>query len=642
MCGNAVFTGENMSLLMLQNVSKSFGERVLFENVTFNIENNTKMGFIGGNGVGKTTLFRVITGEEDFDGSVIRSNDLKIGVMEQTPPDSETLTAYDYTLEVFSHLFEIEEELERIRLMLEKGEGDTQRLINRQDALNNEYLRADGLTFRARTRSLLIGLGFLEKELDLPMKALSGGQKTRLSLARTLLSEANFMLLDEPTNHLDIDAIRYLEDFLKNSNKAFIVVSHDRYFLDKVTNCTIELEMKKVTFYTGSYSVFVEKKRQVYEAALRKYENTMQEIHRIEGIIEQQKRWNRERNIKTAEHKQKSIDRLTETLEKPEEDVSKIKFKFEAARRSGDDVLFVKNLSKAYSGKELFRDVSFEIKRGERVFLIGPNGCGKSTLYKMLKGTEECPGAEIKFGTNVDCAFYDQNRSDISGTKDVENELWDAYPGMDRTEIRNALAAFLFKGDDVFKETKSLSGGEKARLSLLQIMLTGANFLLLDEPTNHLDIRSKETLEDALEGFTGTVFIISHDRYLINKMADKLLVFEGNGVKTYHMSYDDYMNRKASEKEEKPAEKERKQPNEYMLQKERQSAIRKLEGKIRRIEESIELCEDEIEELNEEINGAGSDFEKITTLSTQLEKKQQEHENLLSEWEELSLELEEI
>ena len=615
---------------------------MLFENVSFNIENNTKMGFIGGNGVGKTTLFRVITGQEDAEGNIIHANDLKIGVMEQTPPDSDTLTAYDYTIEVFSRLFEIEEELEKIRLMLEKGEGDTQKLINRQDALNNEYIRSDGLTFHARTRSLLLGLGFLEKELDLPMKALSGGQKTRLSLARTLLSEADFMLLDEPTNHLDIDAVRYLEDFLKNSNKAFIVVSHDRYFLDKVTNCTIELGMKKVTFYTGSYSVFVEKKKQVYEAALRKYENTMQEIHRIEGIIEQQRRWNRERNIKTAEHKQKSIDRLTETLEKPEEDVSKIKFTFEANRRSGDDVLTVKNLSKAYSGKKLFENVSFDIKRGERVFLIGPNGCGKSTLYNMLKGKESCPDAEIKFGTNVDCAFYDQNRNDISDTKDVESELWDAYPRMDRTQIRNALASFLFKGDDVFKETKSLSGGEKARLSLLQIMLTGANLLLLDEPTNHLDIRSKEALEDALMGFTGTVFIISHDRYLINKMADKLLVFEENGVNTYRMSYDDYVNYKASKTEVAASVKEKKQPNEYMLQKEKQSNRRKLEGKINRTEESITLCEEEIEKINLEINSAGSDFEKITKLSGDLEEKQKEHEELLKIWEDLSLELEEL
>ena len=351
-----------MSLLTLNNVSKSFGERVLFENVSFNIENNTKMGFIGSNGVGKTTLFRSILGQEDFDGDIIKSSDLRIGIMEQTPPSSESLTAYDYTLEVFSRFFEIEREMEIIRLALEKGEGDTNRLINRQEALNTEYIRGDGLTFRSRTRSMLLGLGFLESELDLPMNSLSGGQKTRLSLARTLLSEANFLLLDEPTNHLDIDSVRFLEDFLKNCNKAFIVISHDRYFLDKVTNTTIELENRKISCYTGSYSTYLEKKEQVKKAAERKYENTMAEIKRIEGIIEQQKRWNRERNIRTAEHKQKSIDRLREDLEKPEEDTSKIRFRFTAERKSGNDVLKVTNLEKTYGDKALFSAVNFEIK----------------------------------------------------------------------------------------------------------------------------------------------------------------------------------------------------------------------------------------------------------------------------------------
>ena len=266
------------------------------------------MGFIGSNGVGKTTLFRTILGEEDFRGDIVKSSELRIGIMEQTPPSSESLTAYDYTLEVFSRFFEIEKEMEIIRLALEKGEGDTERLINRQEALNTEYIRNDGLTYRARTRSMLLGLGFLESEIYLPMSALSGGQKTRLSLARTLLSEANFLLLDEPTNHLDIDSVRYLEDFLRNTNKAFIVISHDRYFLDRVTNATIELEQRKISCYSGSYSTFIKKKEQVKLAEERKYENTMAEIKRIEGIIEQQKRWNRERNIRTAEHKQKSID----------------------------------------------------------------------------------------------------------------------------------------------------------------------------------------------------------------------------------------------------------------------------------------------------------------------------------------------
>ena len=633
-----------MSLITLNNVSKSFGERVLFENVSFNIENNTKMGFIGTNGVGKTTLFRTILGEEDYTGEIMKSSELRIGIMEQTPPSSESLTAYDYTLEVFSRFFEIEKEMEIIRLSLEKGEGDTTRLINRQEALNTEYIRNDGLTFRSRTRSMLLGLGFLESELYLPMNSLSGGQKTRLSLARTLLSEANFLLLDEPTNHLDIDSVRFLEDFLKNCNKAFIVISHDRYFLDKVTNMTIELESKKVSCYTGSYSVYIEKKEQVKKAAQSKYENTMAEIKRIEGIIEQQKRWNRERNIRTAEHKQKSIDRLQETLEKPEEDTSKIKFRFTAERKSGNDVLKVTNLSKTYGDKHLFRDVNFEIKRGERVFLIGPNGCGKSTLYKMIKGTVEIPDGTVFFGTNVDCAYYDQDRSDIQGGKDVESELWDIYPKMDRTQIRSALAAFLFRGDDVFKMTDTLSGGEKARLSLLEIMLTGANFLLLDEPTNHLDIRSKEALEKAIEDFEGTVFIISHDRYLINKMADKILAFENGTVNSYNLSYDDYVNKIVSNmKQAVPeTEKPKKEPNDYQKQKQFQSQRRKLEGQIRRTEEAIEACETEIEKLNEEINNAGSDYEKITDLSEELSKKEEEQATLMQQWENLSMELEEL
>ncbi len=633
-----------MSLLSLNNVSKSFGERVLFENVSFNIENNTKMGFIGTNGVGKTTLFRTILGEEDYEGEMVKSSDLKIGVMEQTPPSSQSLTAYDYALEVFSRFFEIEEEMENIRKTLERGEGETERLINRQEALNTEYIRNDGLTFRARTRSMLIGLGFLESELNLPMNSLSGGQKTRLSLARTLLSEANFLLLDEPTNHLDIESVRFLEDFLKNCNKAFIVISHDRYFLDKVTNTTIELENRKISLYSGSYSTFIVKKEQVRKAQERKYENTMQEIKRIEGIIEQQKRWNRERNIKTAEHKQKSIDRLQETLEKPEEDTSKIRFRFTAEKKSGNDVLKVTSLSKSYGEKKLFENVSFEVKRGERVFLLGPNGCGKSTLYKMIKGDIETPEDAVWFGTNVECAYYDQDRSDIQGGKDVESELWDVYPRMDRTQIRNALAAFLFKGEDVFKMTDTLSGGEKARLSLLEIMLTGANFLLLDEPTNHLDIRSREALEEAIEDFEGTVFIISHDRYLINKMADRIIAFENGSVNSYNMNYDDYMNKIAVNLSDnnKPEEKQKKEPNDYQKQKQKQSERRKLEGKIRRCEEAIELCEKEIETINEEINCAGSDFEKITLLSKELEEKETEQEKLMNEWESLSTELEEL
>ncbi len=306
-------------------------------------------------------------------------------------------------------------------------------------------------------------------------------------------------------------------------------------------------------------------------------------------------------------------------------------------------MLFVKNLGMRYGEKALFENVSFEVKRGERVFLLGPNGCGKSTLYKMIKGTVPAPEDSIVFGTNVDCAYYDQDRSDISGGKDVESELWDAYPRMDRTQVRSALAAFLFKGDDVFKSTDTLSGGEKARLSLLEVMLTGANFLLLDEPTNHLDIRSKEALETAIENFEGTVFIISHDRYLINKMADKILAFENGTVNCYNMNYDDYVNKIASSIQVVQAEtKQKKEPNDYQKQKQLQSEKRKLEGKIKRLEDAISACEEEIEELNNAINSAGSDFEEITRLSALLEEKQQSQEDMMTEWEELNTELESL
>ncbi len=631
-----------MSLITLHNVSKSFGERVLFENVNLNIEPNMKIGFIGENGVGKTTLFRVIQGIEDCGGNVVRSGSLLIGIMEQTQRESNIQTAYEYVCEVFSSLFKAEEELETLRRRLEAGEGNTEADIKRQDELNEKYISGGGLTFRARVRSMLIGLGFSESEINLPLNSLSGGQKTRLSLARTLLSQANLLLLDEPTNHLDIESVKFLEDFLRGCQKAFIVISHDRYFLDRTTNMTIELENSHITFYSGAYTEFQKKKKAEKEARRRKYENTMAEIKRIEGIIEQQRRWNRERNIKTAEHKQKSIDRLKETLEIPPEETDSIRFSFKAKRRSGNDVLTVNDLSKSYGEKTLFENVSFDVKRGERVFVLGANGCGKSTLYSMIKearGTND----KIRFGTNVDCAFFDQSRSDIQSGKTVEQQLWDIYPKMDRTEIRNALAAFLFRGDDVQKCTDDLSGGEKARLSLLEIMLTGANFLLLDEPTNHLDIRSKEMLEEALSDFDGTVFIISHDRYLINKMADKLLVFEGTSVSVYRMSYDDYTEKIAVNKVAPQKEKqEKKEKSGYLIQKQRQSELRKMQTAVKRAEESIAQCETEIEEIQEKLNNSGSDFEEIARLSKLLEEKQQEEETLMKKWEEASLALEKM
>ncbi len=631
------------ALLTANGISKSFGERVLFKDLNFTVDENSKIGFIGANGAGKTTLLRILTGQEDCEGGLIKNGLLKIGYMEQTPPDDGELTAYGYALGVFSRLLEIEELLSEIHRKIEKREGDVDALVKRQDALNNEYFRGDGMVFRAKTRSMLLGLGFLEEELDRPLSQLSGGQKTRLGLARTLLSDANLLLLDEPTNHLDFEASAFLEDFLKNYNRAFVVISHDRYFLDKVTTSTLELENGAITAYNGSYSVFMKKKEEAREAARRKYENTVAEIKRIEGMIEQQKRWGQERNYKIIANKQKSIDRLEEGLEKPFEGSEGLRFRFPEAARSGDDVLTVRDLSKSYGEKRLFEGASFEIKRGDRVFLLGPNGCGKSTLYGIIKGSVRPDTGTVSRGVKLIEAYYDQDRSDLSGNKTVQDELWDEYPSMVRSEVRGALAAFLFRDDDVLKTVDKLSGGEKARLALLTVMLRGANFLLLDEPTNHLDIAAREALEQALEDFGGTVFIISHDRYLINKLATKLLVFEDGTVRPYSFNYDQYVEYKAGRdtaaavgapKEEKPA------VNDYRRQKERQSAVRRLEGRIKRLEEAVATDETEIERLNGEINSAGSDFEKIIGLSADLEAAEKKLDEDMSLWEAANEELE--
>lgn len=633
------------SLLTCNGVSKSFGERKLFEDLTFTVDENSKIGFIGANGAGKTTLLRIIMGREDCEGSFVRNSQLRLGYMEQTPPDGEETSAYDYVLSVFSRLLDIEAELADIHRRIEERSGDIDALVKRQDALNNEYFRNDGMVFRARTRSMLLGLGFREDELSHTLGQLSGGQKTRLGLARTLLSDANLLLLDEPTNHLDFEAAAFLEDFLRNYNRAFIVISHDRYFLDKVTTSTLELGNGHLTGYTGNYSEYMKKKAEVREAARRKYENTVSEIKRIEGMIEQQKRWGQERNYKIIANKQKSIDRLEETLEKPEETGAGLKFRFPPAQRSGDDVLFADGLTKAYGDKKLFENANFEIKRGDRIFLLGPNGCGKSTLYGIIKGVVTPDRGAVRRGVKLKEAYYDQDRSDLSGKKTVLDELWDEYPKMVLSEVRGALAAFLFRDDDVLKTVDMLSGGEKARLALLMVMLKGANFLLLDEPTNHLDIPAREALEQAIEDFDGTVFIISHDRYLINKLATGLLVFEDGTVRSYNFNYDQYMEYKMSRVTPPTSELSpvAKPPvNDYRRQKERQSAIHRQEGKVRRLEEAIAADETEIRRLNSEINSAGSDFELIIRLSAELKSAQEQLDNRMAEWEAATEELERL
>lgn len=629
-----------MNLLTAREVSKSFGERDIFKNISFNIDETSKVGLIGANGVGKTTLFRMICGEESLDGGeLVKHSLLRIGYMEQTVPEDEKTDAYEYVLDIFSDLTAAEKQLEEIRLAIESGKGDADSLINLQERLNNEYIDRGGLVYRAKCRSMLLGLGFSEKEMSNKLSELSGGQRTRLSLARVLLSDANLLLLDEPTNHLDIDALVFLENFLREYSGSFIVISHDRYFLDKVTNRTFELECEKLTVYNGSYSVFAQKKKAAYEAAVKKYDNTMREINRIEGMIEQQRRWNRERNIKTAESKQKVIDRLEKTLEKPKSDNDKVRFKFSADTESGNDVLTVRSLGKSFGEKELFRDADLEIHKRECVFVLGPNGCGKSTLYRIIKGDELPDCGRVRFGANVSAAYYDQTRADISGGKTVIDEVWDRYPKMTQTEIRSALAAFLFTGDGVFKETEHLSGGEKARIALLCLMLKGANFILLDEPTNHLDLISREALEDAVAEFGGTAFIISHDRYLINKLADKLFVFEDGTIREYKCSYDEYLERIApsGEKTQRTVSQPKAEKiNDYKEQKERAREKRIRASRISKLEDMISETEEEIKNISEAINESGSDYQKLTKLNLQLEELDGKLSEYMEEWEHLS------
>ncbi len=627
-----------MNLLTVTNLSKSFGERDLFTKISFNIDEKSKIGLIGANGVGKTTLFRVICDEEGYSGEINRNNQLKIGYMEQTPPEDASTDAYGYVMTVFSHLEELEKKIEDIRIQIENHPENAESLINAQERLNNEYIDKGGLVYKSKCRSMILGLGFSEKEMYNKLSELSGGQRTRLALAKVLLSEANLLLLDEPTNHLDIEAIVFLENFLKDCNKAFIVISHDRYFLDKVTNRTFELENEKLTQYDGNYSVFAQKKKASYDAALKKYDNTMKEIHRLEGMIEQQKRWNREKNIKTAESKQKVLDKLEKTLEKPVTNDERVKFKFTTTLEGGNDVMIIKDLAKRYGDKKLFENVNLLLKKKECVFVLGPNGCGKSTFYKVIKGDEVADFGSVKFGSNIECGYYDQTRSDIKGGKTIIDEVWDRYPKMTQTQVRNALAAFLFTGDEVFKETDMLSGGEKARIDLLCLMLKGSNFILLDEPTNHLDLASREALEDAIEEFGGTVFVISHDRYLINKLADKLYVFENGTINEYVCSYDEYLEKKGNA--EAPI-REISQPkaekiNDYKAQKERERNKRIRANRILKLEEIINETEEKISSVSESINECGSDYEKIIELNGELDNLNEKLLEYMEEWEQLS------
>lgn len=630
-----------MPVLSLSKLSMSFGERTLFEDLSFEVEARDKVGLIGRNGVGKTTLFKLICGElEPTAGVIAAERGLRVGYMEQHACSQSGRSIYDELESVFAGLMHMEHEIEEVTAAIEHGSGELEPLIARQTELIERFEREGGLTYKSRTRSALIGLGFREAEFGMPTSALSGGQRSKLSLLKLLLSGSDLLLLDEPTNHLDIASVAWLEGFLRDFKGAMLIISHDRYFLDAVTNKTVEIEHGRGMTYKGAYSEFI-KKKQAYEKALEnKYQNDIKEIRRIEGIIEQQKRWNRERNIRMAESKQKEIDRIREQMVEPDGALENIRMRFEPRHESGNDVLMAKELSKAFGDKRLFSHVDLHITKGERVFILGDNGCGKTTLFRILNGKLRPDTGEYTYGAMVDIGYFDQMQENLNLNNTAIDEIWNTYPRMTETHIRSSLAAFLFKGDEVYKPLSAMSGGERARVSLLKLMLGGCNLLLLDEPTNHLDASSREALEDTLRDYEGTLLIISHDRYFINKLADRVLVLGKEGMTEYLGNYDNYLERvsqQSSPAVETTEKKPEKPLNDYQLKKLRQSEERKRKTKLLKTESEIEELETKISELQETLaeEDVQSDYEQLMRLSGELEQAQARLEELYDLWAEL-------
>jgi len=629
-----------MALIQVQNLAKYFGVRTLFRNVSFEVFENDHIGLIGRNGCGKSTLFSILLGTMEADeGFVSRSRECRIGSLEQALPNDLDASLYDITLKVFNHLKQMEKRLEKIAEQIESGSEDTDRLVQKQYHLQEAFEREGGLTYRSRTRATLLGLGFSAEELNKKVSALSGGEMRKALLARLLLSDANLLLLDEPTNHLDLQAIEWLEEFLLSFKGAYIVVSHDRYFLDRVTGKTLELIHESIRCSNGNYTRHQQLSFDAHQTAERQYQKTLREIKRIEGIIEQQRRWNQARNYVTIASKEKQIERLKKDLVKPETPPAHIRFHFDAPEPTGNEVIEAQNLEKSFGNQRLFSELSFLIRKGEHVCLLGANGRGKTTLLRILLGQEEPDCGSFRIGANVRLGYFEQSMRKLNGQKSIYDEIADTYPRMDPQQIRNALGTFLFRGDDVFKQVGALSGGELARIQLLKLMLEKNNVLLLDEPTNHLDIPSREQLEDALCDYEGTLFIVTHDRYFINRIADRILVLTENGISEFSGDWDEYLRSLAedSRKTEDPISEP--QQNAYLLAREKRSAQNKAKGELKRIEAAIEEKEKRISEMEEELSdqNVACDYQRASEIAGALAKAREELDELYTVWEEAEL-----
>ena len=633
-----------MIVLNVSNLSLSFGTKPILEGVTFALDEGDRLGIVGVNGCGKSTLFRMILGEEEPDeGSVYLSKNKTVGILRQNDAfcDFEGEDGEASALEVMYHSFpellSMEERLSELETLLQT----TPSLAAEYTALNDQFLAEGGLEFRSRCASTLLKMGFDEETMRRPFSSLSGGQRTRLALSRELCREPDVLMLDEPTNHLDMETLLWLESFLASYKKCLLVISHDRYFLDRVTNKTLWIEHRRAKLYGGNYSKSAAQRKLDREIEEKHYKNQQKEIARQEAYIAQQRAWNREKNIIAAESRQKMLDKMVK-LERPKEAPKSIQMKFSAASASGNDVLTMKDLAFGYGQTPLFSNLSCLVKRGDRLFVVGPNGCGKSTLIKLLLGKLEPKQGYLEAGYHVEVGYYDQENQNLTPSNTVLDEVWNAYPTMTELTIRNALARFRFVGEDVYLSVSELSGGERARLTLCKLILSEMNLLVLDEPTNHLDIDSREALEAALSEFDGTIIVVSHDRYLIDKLATRFLDFTPDGVRDFHVvnlshAYEELCRERerrapslgetASAEPERPSQKE-----QYLQNKKDAAEARKRQNRIEKLSRESEKIEAEIDRIDEEMNACATDYVRLAALDTE---KTQREERLLAIYEEL-------
>lgn len=636
-------------ILACNNITKHFGTTEVLNGISFHINEREKAAIVGINGAGKSTLFKIIIGEMTSDsGEVVFAKGASIGYLSQHQNLSSDHTIYDEMLTVKKDIIELDRSIRQMELdMKSKTGSELERMLSTYTRLTHEFELQNGYAYKSEVTGVLKGLGFDTKEFDKPVTTLSGGQKTRLSLGKLLLSTPDILLLDEPTNHLDMESIAWLETYLLNYSGAVVVVAHDRYFLNKVVSKVVELEHTKASVYEGNYTTYSEKKAMQRDALIKHYLNQQKEIKHQEEVIAKLRSFNREKSIRRAESREKLLDKI-ERIEKPITETSKMSIHLEPRITSGNDVLTVKNLSKSFGPLQLFKDLDFEIKRGERIAIIGNNGTGKTTILKLINQTLEADAGEIKLGAKVSIGYYDQEHQVLSLEKTLFDELQDTYPNMDNTSIRNILAAFLFTEDDVFKRIKDLSGGERGRVSLAKLMLSEANFLILDEPTNHLDIISKEILEHALINYTGTVLYVSHDRYFINKTATRILDLTNKQLINYIGDYDYYIEKKPlmeqnyliSNDDSSPTAivKEADTKQDWKQQKEEQAKLRKRQNDLKKIEEEITRLETRNEEIdilltNEEIY---TNVSKLLPLNEEKKSIEVQLEELLHQWEELA------